>query len=65
MAHEADTLAALVAEPPETVEGAHALAAYLSGVLLNFGGYEATNAGARALGNIAHALGETPRVPRF
>ncbi len=63
--HEADTLAALVAEPPETVEGAQALAAYLSGVLQNFGGYEATNAGARALANIAHALAETPRVPRF
>jgi hypothetical protein len=63
--HEADTLAALVADPPETVEGAHALAAYLSGVLQNFGGYETTNAGARALGNIARTLAELPRVPRL
>jgi hypothetical protein len=63
--HEADMLAALVAEPPETVEGAHALAAYLAGFLQDSGGLDHAHAGARALGNIAATLASTPRVPRF
>lgn len=63
--HEADTLAALVAEPPETVEGAHALASYLSGFLRDSGGLDHSHAAAVALGNIASTLASLPRVPRL